>query len=1024
MGWCTDPAARFLRGGLLKMTWKALFCAAGLVLTLPAMAVADSARFDIAAQPLPAALKTFAAQAHMQLLYQYGAVASARGNAVTGDLEKHAALEQLLKNSGLEVIYSSESVATIRPIHATAVANVKGDDPDGSEPPAQPTGDSLQLAQATPGQTPSPSTVEKPAQRASEPQLQEVIVTGSRIPTPVGQQVMPVQTYTREDMQQSGQTTVADFLNTLPDVSTSSFGAETGFTTGIAGQTTVQLHGLPVGTTLVLLDGQRVQTSWFGFFDLSNIPASAVERVEVLPAGASAIYGADALGGAVNIILRKKLDGFEIDGTYGHEIGASDTSSNLAWGRSWDKGSVEFIATFQDRGELLGAQRQLTSTIDFPANYPSFLYVSGDCSPGDVYSLNGQNLPGLSSTEAGVPAGGISGIPTIQEFAATAGKLNQCNNLRYRAIIPHTQQESALLSADYQLTDSVDLFTENLLSYTPIVNGALGPLVDLGQFGGMATLGANNPYNPFHEPVGVSYAYPGILIGQSGFSKTAIRPLLGLRGSLFSDWHYEVTTYLSSDRFKGDFSYGGSVNSAALQAALNSSDPSTALDPFAAGAPGSPGLLQSLVAPPNNQYDVDNQLVDAQSVLRGPLFQTPAGPVEAVVGAEYSREKQHTDFGDGFTPTLDLERRTYALFTEARVPLLADAEQPQKGDRLALSLAGRYDHSDDFGGKATWQSGLIWRPTQTLSLSGSYGLTYKAPELQQISGGQTINTNANTGAVDPFRGGQPVPLVTVISGPNPSLKPETGNSRTLSVTYSSQALQGLAASLTYYAINISDYIGTYNFQELVSNPNLFPGAIIRGPASPQDQQEGFLGPITQINSIDYNYGDLRIGGVDGDVRYAIDTRLGQVTPSVAIAYIFKWQSALTPDSLPVDYVSQNGTTPGWAPRWKGTAALAWRRGPLSMNVAGRYVGRYLDNQTVVPNTNELGNSWFIDWNARFEVGSALAATNPLLSGTYVSLGAVNLFNKLPPLSYIYPTYDPSEYDIRGRFIYMRVGLKW
>src|ERR1700722_2216461 len=112
---CPISIARCSRASVLKMAWLGLLATLGMALTVPAMAMADAVRFNISAQPLPQALKAFAAQAHMQLLYQYGAVANARGNAVVGDLDKHTALDQLLKNSGLEVIYSSESAATIRP---------------------------------------------------------------------------------------------------------------------------------------------------------------------------------------------------------------------------------------------------------------------------------------------------------------------------------------------------------------------------------------------------------------------------------------------------------------------------------------------------------------------------------------------------------------------------------------------------------------------------------------------------------------------------------------------------------------------------------------------------------------------------------------------------------------------------------------------------------------------------------------------------------------------------------------------
>ncbi len=158
-----------------------------------------------------------------------------------------------------------------------------------------------------------------------------------------------MRSYTREDIEQSGRTTIADFLDNLPDVSTSSNALTSTF---LAGSTSVQLHGLPVGTTLTLLNGHRVETSYNGFFDLSSIPVAVVEKVELVPVGASAIYGADALGGAVNIVTRKNFNGFEVEGNLSHFAGVNDTSFHVDWGKSWDRGNLLVVGTFQDTGEL------------------------------------------------------------------------------------------------------------------------------------------------------------------------------------------------------------------------------------------------------------------------------------------------------------------------------------------------------------------------------------------------------------------------------------------------------------------------------------------------------------------------------------------------------------------------------------------------------------------------------------------------------------------------------------------------
>jgi iron complex outermembrane receptor protein len=457
------------------------------------------------------------------------------------------------------------------------------------------------------------------------------------------------------------------------------------------------------------------------------------------------------------------------------------------------------------------------------------------------------------------------------------------------------------------------------------------------------------------------------------------------------------------------------------------------LNPFTSGAPGTPQLLSSLIDPTVDYYDFsfDDRIASGQGILRGPVWQLPAGALQAVIGGEYSQEKQDTL--SVYSPPTLLHRNTYAVFSEARVPLLAGGEPSQAGERLALTLAGRYDHSNDYGGKATWQSGLLWRATDTLSFRGGYGQSYQAPQLSQISGPQSVffqSPGIGIPLPDPFRGNQPIlyPVANVF-GPNLKLKPETGDSFTLGLEYSSQALSGLHTSLTWYDLNITNYIGFEQVTDLLDFPKLFPGAVIRAPATLQDQQLGYLGVITQINQLDYNFGEIHVAGFDADIRYAIETRAGEFTPSVAIANVYRWLSALLPNTPEIDAVSKStnhvvGGGVGWSPRWRGTAGLAWKRGPLSMSLAGRYVGRYLDDQLTVPNTHELGNTWIFDFNARYEAGQALATTNPWLAGSYVALGAVNLFNKPPQLSYTSYLYNIQEDDIRGRFLHLSAGVRF
>jgi len=458
----------------------------------------------------------------------------------------------------------------------------------------------------------------------------------------------------------------------------------------------------------------------------------------------------------------------------------------------------------------------------------------------------------------------------------------------------------------------------------------------------------------------------------------------------------------------------------ALNAALTSSDPATALNPFNSTAPGSPQLLESL-----NSFDrtaFADQLLGGQGLLRGTLVRLPAGPLQAVFGAEYNNEKQFT--ATPYGAPLDLQRKYYSFFTEERIPLLAAGAPGRSGDRLALTFAGRYDHSSDFGGKATYQGALEWRPTESLLFRGDYATSYKAPDLLAISGG-LFASFLEGGLYDPFRGNSSVPLVPVTLGSNPNLQPETGHSKTLGVVYSSRKWTGLELSLTYFGADITNYITSPDTQTVINNPDIFQGAVVRDPPSPQDVQLGYLGPITKITDTYFNFGFIQIAGVDLDLSYKLTTPIGELVPSLAVTNTFRWDAALTPNTPAVSYVSQaNLIGPGFSPRWKGTLALAWKRGPYAANLGARYIGRYKDYQDLMPNSNQLGNFFFYDVNLHYEVGPHPSPRLSWLAGSNVTVGALNLFDRLPEFSYSGNAFDSNESDIVGRFLYASIGVKW
>jgi iron complex outermembrane receptor protein len=982
---------------------------------------------NIPAEALGPALQTLANERGFQVAYVSDEVASRRTQGAVGELTTNEALTKLLSGTGLTYRYFGDKAVSIIPIGsvdasggASTQAQVDGSGGASSseeEGKKKSSSAGFRLAQGDQGQTSSPSTVEKQNEQASKSkavQLEEVVVTGSRIPTAKGEGAQDVKIYTRETIEQSGQSTVADFLNTLPSVSVSI--TEAGQLTAATG-TTVQLHGLPIGSTLVLLNGRRVEASgtesFFNFFDLNNIPLSMVDRIEVVSEGSSAIYGSDAIAGVVNIILKKSLNGIEASAKYGWASGTDQVDTDVGFGKQWTKGSVSLFASYETRTELERSQRAITSTDDHTPQGGSD-FRSNDCSPGNIFSTNGGNLPGVGAPFAAVPVG-FTGTPTQQEFVHTAGTLNSCSNFRYLSLIPASHRVGVFGQGNFNVTSSVELFAEFLYSHTEQRHyGGPNELFGVPGFQ-QFTVSASNPFNPFGETVGISTLYP--TVGRTTFPVDTdfLRPLVGARGSFLGEWQWEVAGWDSED--SGQEASGNQFNSPLVQAALNSPNPAAALNPFVDGPGASSQLLRSFLFDSTQRFF--GQTLSANGFVRGPALKLPSGPVELVLGGEYDRQKLYSqqlpDSGGDLASSQRLQRHNYAFFAEARIPIVATPTSPQGGERLAITLADRYDSYSDFGQKNTPQFGVELRPVDTLLVRGTYGRAFQAPSLFQLGAPVTTYTTTVT---DPLRGNQ-LEVVTATSGGNPKLKPETGNSRTFGFVYSSDAVPGLRVAITQWDIDENNSIQSLNPITIIANESLFPGDVVRAP----NCAGGPPCPITNVSGTFANFGRIDMAGLDYQLSYKVTTGIGILTPSLNATETYRYRVGLTPNALPTDAVSKAQDSGDWAPRWKGTAALGWKFGPYSANVDGRYVGHYQDYDS----TRKIGNFWFWDANVRYAVGQQFAPSSEWLRNSYIEFGGVNMFNSLPQYSNFYfgiIGYDEAQADIRGRFLYVRAGIRY
>ncbi|WP_280155762.1 TonB-dependent receptor [Piscinibacter sp. XHJ-5] len=834
--------------------------------------------------------------------------------------------------------------------------------------------------------------LERTGSELAAQRLEPVQVTGSRLPRAAVQSAQDVHTYERERIERSGQTSVADFLATVPEASLNSL--ESTFI-----GTSVRLRGAREGSTLILINGRRTHAvtggvAPFGFFDLNTIPLSMVERIDVLPSGSSAIYGGEALAGVVNIVLRSEFHGAEA--TLGYKGAKNTDEKNVSLGAGWKRDAVRLsiMGLYSERSAMHGRDREITASPDYRRFGGPNLGSPFFGTPANVVSVSG-NLPGLNASFAAVPVGssGIGLRPA--DFAATAGMQNTGSFTSYQSLVPASRRTGVFLAGDYRLANGIVLFAEMLASrYEEDVTNA-PPFLQLN------TVPATNAFNPFGTDVRVSGVVQGAEpLSRSSFHEAFVRPVVGARGEL-GNWNWEFSALASRDR--GSFDVYGRPDAARLGSALASSDPRTALNPFVDGPMAGSDVLASIYSTfTPAPFKGDARLVNG--FVRGPALRLPAGMLDAVVGVEVEK----STLARGF----DAERTAKSLFAELRAPLLARSdERGGRRELLTLTGAARGDRYSDFGSKTTWQAGMELRPVEPLVLRGTVGTAFKPPTLYNLA---APLVRFSQSAVDPVRNGETV-IVQQIQGGNPALQPTTGRSATLGLVWSPQNAGALNLSLTAWTLRIDNAINLPGGQFIVDNESLYPGRVVRGPST-----GGQPGPIVTVDGTYINFGAMRQEGIDASVDWNVKTTAGVFTPAIAATYMTKFNGASTPGGADVDRLSRAKADGIFAPRLKATASLGWKPDDaLDVYLAARHVGRYTDYTP--PRT--LGNVWYLDASIEVAVGRMLGGAAGMLSAMSLRVGATNLADKLPPYSTHFRGYDVYNYDLVGRTIYVRLRLQ-
>lgn len=818
----------------------------------------------------------------------------------------------------------------------------------------------------------------------------EVLVTGTRLGG--GEGPAPVRVYSREQIDRLG-------VSSLPGVA--SYFTQQPFSFGEWAQRSAaqhfQMRGLGVDTTLVLINGRRAPPSAtsvsLNAFDLNTVPITAVERIEVMSDSASAIYGSDAIGGVVNIILKQDVTAPDVYLQYGGAAGGADErrfASSI--GTAGERLRTSLTLDYFDRTMLIGTERDLWRDQDF-RRFGGKDYRLTTAPRANVYSLTGATLPGLPYSQASIPVGSTGVGLHPEDFLETAGPSNASlySAEQTWSIVPDQKRLSAVGSAEFDLGRNLAVFGEMIVTNSDVeVQGPLTPL--MGQI-----VPAANPYNPFGQSVRVDFALAGTEPVSVMTDAQTARFVLGAHGSS-SRWDWEVA--LTNSDESTDVARINELDLSRVQAALQSTDSQTALNPFVDGPAGSDKLLSSLVRE-RQEFDYRSRSWQLSGFWRGQLFQMPGGMSEFVLGGELRREEVRSVD----TMTIEQERDIVSEFTEVKLPLLK---------RLSLKLALRADSYERAEDSVNPQYGLVWRPSQDWLVRAAYGTSFRPPSLLEVSSPRSQFLLAVT---DPRRGGT-TSVVTLTTGGNPELENVSAHSFTTGVVYRPDRRPGLHGGVHYWRVVMDNRIivpRTFDVEKLEA----LPGRVTRLAPTEADSQAGWAGALEALDASLLNFGRLETSGIDLDLSYLKAGKSGDLQAALSATWVDEYSSH---DLAPLDSADRVGIAnlQGTVPEWRLVGSLTWEGRVWGASTTAMFTPSYQDADLTGALERRLPPRTIIDVQAWLSLDQVFAPS--LFDDFKLTVGALNLFDEDVDFANVGLGlgYDISQADLKQRFAYLRV----
>ena len=925
--------------------------------------------------------------------------------------------------------------------------------------------------------------------------METVVVTGSAIPTAPGDVAVDVSTINSAAIAAAGvNSNVLDIMRKqIPNFVGR---GDTGSTNGnnnnqnTAAGSQILLNNID---TLVLVNGRRVAVSAIAgiggknFVDVNEIPAAAIGRVEVLNDGASSIYGSDAVGGVVNIILKQDFEGLKVGGRVGGAAGGyGEESGYFVAGTNWGNFNFTLMGSRSHVEPLLQSARAFSSNLSGGAQVPG--------------SVGGNALlaTGLDSPSQKVPTGTAATAATMAQLEA-AGVYFPTNTAGLSATYDKSNFQSLIVGQDQTALDGT--FTGNLIGDKLVVFGDAEYSDDSSfrQWVPKAitlTVAAGAPYNPLTTSVsGVTFADWARPV-QFRDSQQSYRGTIGLRGTFLTDWGWEIAYVHSENSLQertgnvlykpnealavaggydanGNAVAGGAYSKVYSNYSQTSMVVQPALDPFARGGLN-PASLANLYG--TEVLNANSTLDSVDGKINGFLFHLPAGRPAFAIGGSWRSEgiseridpngyntgttSHNWDGGYAYDPFSD-SRTVAAGFVEVRVPITSESWNLPGLFAFDLIGAGREENYSDAGSSFVPKIAFRWQPfDHDLTVRGSYSKSFTAPQMFFEHGPTDTRLVPNTVLQKAFADTIPNDGFQAEDGVNPNLKPATAQTRSISVTWAPHQVPGLVLSAQYSSIDqrgtpagigIVTELASVNqlgsaspFAGLVSINNFFgrPGAVLASAAfpNPGDLEKYLLAnPANSLNvyTSDHfiNQGGAKVRSFTLNGSYTLSTeKKGDFTLATAGTVFDSYQYSASLGAPYYEYAgagTDGGTgVQGTIPKYHFYTTLTWNYHHWTTTLGNTYVSSVTDEGAGGPVFAALKKpgtpiASYMAWDFQ------LAADGDAIFGEYAkgwdfSVGVNNFMDAQPPVSHSAFTAnnaDVGTYSPIGRFVYVSASVK-